>query len=68
VLARLVAASLGKLKELFFSCDLRWFQFFPSKPILLIFKDEFTSKGAIVWEAGLFFYTWFGESLLFGFL
>jgi hypothetical protein len=24
------------------------FQFFPSKPILLIFKAEFTSKGGIV--------------------
>jgi hypothetical protein len=44
------------------------FQFFPSKPILLIFKAEFTSMGGIVLKAGLFFYAWFGESSLFDFL
>jgi len=44
------------------------FQFLLSKPILLIFKFQFTSKEGIVLEAGLFFYTWFGESSLFDFL
>jgi hypothetical protein len=44
------------------------FQFFPIKPILLIFKAEFTSKGGIVLKGGLFFYAWFGESSHFDFL
>jgi hypothetical protein len=44
------------------------FQFFPIKPILLIFKVQFTSKEGIVLEAGLFFYAWFGEGSQFDFL